>query len=321
VVITDQLDVNLDWTTFSWTGLGFGDQLVLVPPDTQHFQTNLPVSYLDFDFDVHVELSLRLALGQVYAVFQSIDPATSLPPLVDIGFLPPEDGTGRGCGHISYTIKAREGLATDTEIRNVALISFDSQPVIATNQKDPHDPTKGSDPTKECLNTIDATPPVSSVLELPSTSNDLFPVSWLGSDIGVGLATYDIYVSDNGGPWTLWLDNTTSTTAVFLGEGGHTYAFFSVARDGVGLVEPAPDLPDATTMILLPLRITDVQYSEGVQFTWASSPAATYTVWSRTNLVSGTWVLEDTLPSQGDLTTWQESVTSSAEKFFRIRTE
>ena len=37
-----------------------------------------------------------------------------------IGFLPPEDGTGRGLGYFSYTVMARAGLPTGTQFRNVA---------------------------------------------------------------------------------------------------------------------------------------------------------------------------------------------------------
>ena len=62
------------------------------------------------------------------------------------GFLPPEDGTGRGKGYIGYTVQPKAGLPTGTEIRNVALISFDGQTIIATNQIDPQDPAAGTDP-------------------------------------------------------------------------------------------------------------------------------------------------------------------------------
>ena len=65
------------------------------------------------------------------------------------GFLPPEDGTGRGQGYFSYTVDPRADLATGTEIRNVALIRFDFQEVIGTNQVDPHDPSQGTDPAKK----------------------------------------------------------------------------------------------------------------------------------------------------------------------------
>ena len=94
--------------------------------------------------------------GRIRAAFQSFDPATSLPPSLLSGFLPPEDGTGRGMGYFSYVVDARPDLPTGTEVRNIALITFDWGETIATNQVDPHDPSQGTDPRKEALVTIDA---------------------------------------------------------------------------------------------------------------------------------------------------------------------
>ena len=112
------------------------------------------MSFNGVDFEVQVEAGIHLSTGEVYANFYSLDPLSGLPPFVDIGFLPPENGTGRGQGYFTYIIKAKEGLSPGTKIRNVALITFDSQETIATNQVDPHDPSQGTDPSKECLNTI-----------------------------------------------------------------------------------------------------------------------------------------------------------------------
>ena len=53
---------------------------------------------------------------------------------MDIGFLPPEDGTGRGNGYFAYLVKPKPGLPAGSEIRNVARITFDYQETIATNQ-------------------------------------------------------------------------------------------------------------------------------------------------------------------------------------------
>jgi len=249
VVITDQLGGNLDWSTFRLAEVGFGDQLIVVPPHTQHFETNVPVSYLGTNFEVQVEAGINLNSGQVYAVFRSIDPATSLPPPVNIGFLPPEDGTGRGRGHIAYTINARTNLPSGTEIRNVAYISFDLQPAIGTNWRTPHDPTV--DPTKECLNTIDAGPPTSSVSALPPESTSPFMVSWSGTDAGAGIAGYNIYVSTNGGSsWALLLENATDTSTQFAGQIGCTYGFRSVARDNAGNVEEDGGVVEASTTVV-----------------------------------------------------------------------
>ena len=107
VVITDQLSPNLDWSTFELTEVGFGDTFISVPADSQHFQTTVPMTYNGQTFEVQIEAGLDPGTGQVTAHFQSIDPATSLPPDVLTGFLPPEDGTGRGQGYFSYTVSPR----------------------------------------------------------------------------------------------------------------------------------------------------------------------------------------------------------------------
>src|SRR5262249_21393953 len=156
-----------------------------------------------------------------------------------------------GQGFVSYYIRPRAGLATGTEIRGVASIVFDANPAITTNQVDSHDPSKGIDPNKEALVTIDAGPPSSSVSALPATSPPTFTVTWSGDDAagGSGIDSYDVFVSDNDGPYTPWQHDVTETTAVFGGIADHTYRFYSVARDHVGHVETAPDSADAMTHV------------------------------------------------------------------------
>ena len=97
---------------------------------------------------------------------------------------------------------------------------------------------------------IDQTLPTSAVAPLPTMAADTtFTVRWSGSDDadGSGLLDYTIYVSDNGGAYAAWLTNTTLTEADYIGESGHSYAFYSVARDNTGNVEAAPAVPDAVT--------------------------------------------------------------------------
>jgi RHS repeat-associated protein len=278
VIVTNQLDPNLDWTTFQFTQVGFGDTLLTIPAGLQHYQTTVPLTENGESFDVEIELSLNPATGLVTATFQSINPNTFLPPDVLTGFLPPEDGTGRGKGYFSYTILPKAGLATGTQIRNVALVTFDQNPSIATDQVNDNDPTLGIDPNKQDLITIDAGAPVSStVLPLPATSPPNFQVSATGQDDagGSGIANFDIYVSDNGGPFVLWLSHMTGQ-ATYHGTAGHTYGFFSVAYDNVGNRQAQPpDQAEATTqvfsMVATPLALTPV---EGQPFT---TTVATFT--------------------------------------------
>jgi len=107
--------------------------------------------------------------------------------------------------------------------------------------------------TRSIYVNIDTLTPESSVNPLPDMIEDTteFTVSWDGSDTpgGSELASYDIYVSTDNDPYELWLEVTTDTTAIFTGERGHTYSFYSKARDNAGNVEAAPSEPDAMTEI------------------------------------------------------------------------
>ena len=154
VTVKNPLAAGLDWSTFQLTEIAFGDHFVSVPAGTQHFTRTEKMTYNNVTFDVQIEAGLRLTTGDVYANFQSIDPATGLPPAVEIGFLPPENGTGRGQGHVSYTVRQKAGLTTGSEVRNIATIVFDGQTPITTDQIDPHDATKGVDPAKQALVTV-----------------------------------------------------------------------------------------------------------------------------------------------------------------------
>ena len=93
--------------------------------------------------------------------------------------------------------------------------------------------------------------PTSSVAPLPAATNSAsFPVSWSGSDpSGSGIASFDVFVSDNGGPFTAFQTGTTATSATFTGQDGHTYGFYSVATDNAGKVQPTPAGAQATTLV------------------------------------------------------------------------
>jgi hypothetical protein len=96
----------------------------------------------------------------------------------------------------------------------------------------------------------DVTAPTSSVAALPATSPLGFTVQWSGDDgtNGSGVAFFDVFVSVNGTGFTNWLANTTAGGAVFLGEPGKTYAFFTRATDAAGNREAAPATADAQTV-------------------------------------------------------------------------
>ena len=269
VTVTNQLPSTVDWATFQLTEVGWGDTILKVPASSQHFQKTVSMTYNGKTFDVLVEVGIHTSTGIVYAVFQSLDPTTQLPPDVLTGFLPPEPahlndpvadlsvpGRGRGQGHISYTVNAKSNLPSGTAIRNVAVITFDQNNSIATNQLSETDPSAGTDANKEALVTLDAGTPTGTVAALPATTTTAtFNVHWSGSDDsgGSGVGSYDIYVSDNNSAYTPFLTNTTLTTSAFNGADGHTYRFYAIARDNVGQYDTGAQTAEATTTIQLPI--------------------------------------------------------------------
>jgi hypothetical protein len=88
--------------------------------------------------------------------------------------------------------------------------------------------------------------PTSAIVNLPAQTNGpSFTVGWSGSDPSASIASYDVYVSDNGGPFTAFQTGTSANSATFNGTIGHSYGFFSIATDTAGNTEPMKTAPDA----------------------------------------------------------------------------
>ncbi len=98
----------------------------------------------------------------------------------------------------------------------------------------------------------DVTAPMSQVAALAATTaSATFNVSWAGKDEagGSGVASYDVYVSDNGAAFTQFVTKSTATSAAFTGLNGHRYGFFSIATDTAGNKQAAPAKAQATTQL------------------------------------------------------------------------
>ncbi len=238
VFVTHRLDADLDLATFQLGDLGFADIAIEVPDGLQSFVTSVDTENTNgTPLRVDITAELNIETRTVSWTFLSIDPNTGLfPEGVFDGFLPPNLDPGEGEGFVSYTIRALSDRATNTTIDQQASIVFDTNDPIVTNVY---------------TNTIDRDAPSSSVNPLPTTTTDTtFTVSWAGTDLGSGILHYDVFVAVDDGAFTQWLDNTTTTSADFQGEIGHTYAFFSVASDAVGWTQPTPGEAQALTEIV-----------------------------------------------------------------------
>ena len=96
--------------------------------------------------------------------------------------------------------------------------------------------------TPAWINTLDGTPPNSHILAIPTTeTSPNFTVSWVGTDVGSGIQDYTVYVSDNGGAFYCVSGQVRLRARLRLrAQVGHTYGFYSIARDLVGNVESKP---------------------------------------------------------------------------------
>jgi hypothetical protein len=236
VSIIDQLDDNLDLRKFRVGEIAFGDTVITVPESQSFYHTTVS---LDSGLALEIDAGVNVTNGEAHWYFKTIDPATGEIPLDPLaGFLPPDDETGRGKGYVKFTIKSNPWIESNSTISNSATIIFDDNEPIDTN-------TVG--------NTVENIPPSSAVDPLPEQTNSTsFNVSWAASDDagGSGVAGITIYVSEDGGPFDVWLSNVMYTYATFNGQEGHTYRFYSLAKDNVGNIEEPPAAPDATISII-----------------------------------------------------------------------
>jgi hypothetical protein len=231
VVVTDRLHPGLDENTFELGEIAFNGVTVWPGPGLSIFEGQANVS--TDPNPVRIQARLNPETRTATWTLQSVDVVTGdYPEDPWSGFLPPNTTNHIGEGYVSFSILPKAGTG-DTLITNQGVIVFGVNPAIAT---------------PVVSNMVDRVTPSSSVNALPALSpTTSFTVSWSGSDSGAGISDFDVFVSINHGPWAPWLANTTLGSAVFNGQLKTTYSFYSIARDAVGHVEPAPETADATT--------------------------------------------------------------------------
>ena len=130
----------------------------------------------------------------------------------------------------------KESLPAGVQIRNEASIVFDTNAPILT---------------PEWLNTIDNTKPTSQQCfrflqprTRPRSRSD-GAVQTLVPAFRISTFTF----RTTADPSPFHLPNRTATSATFTGQPGHTYSFYSIARDLTGNVETAKTVAEATTRV------------------------------------------------------------------------
>lgn len=299
VTITQTLDADLDWTTFRLGELGFGEVIVDVPADTAFFQTRYDATETLGVF-VDIEAGINAATGEIFWQFVAIDPETGdLPENPFVGFLPPNVNGPESEGFVTYTVRPKTTVATGDRVDAIASIVFDVNEAILT---------------PPIFHTFDVGPPASNVLALPAlTSAASFQVHWSGEDDAgdSGVARYDVYVSINGGAYAPWIVGSSETGAIYVGEFGRTYRFYSVATDNVGHIEAPPAVADAQTQVVAPPQGDVTADFDGD----GDSDGADFLIWQRNIGRSGADVTKANGDADGDqkidgrdLTIWKNAM-------------
>lgn len=237
VTVTQTLDADLDLDTFEIGSFGFGQYRVDVPAGRDNFSARIDATATT-DLLVDVTAALNRTTRVFSITYTSIDPVT-LDVTADTlgGFLPPNTAADDGQGFVSYTVRPKDGLPTGTQITgNFARIVFDTNDPIDTNTT---------------LNTLDAGRPTGGAAPLPTVSlSPNVQLTWAGTDDvgGSGIGSWDVFVSDNGGGFVQWQNDTTAAGGTYPGVVGHTYAFYAVPTDNAGNAADAGPVAQATTV-------------------------------------------------------------------------
>ena len=226
--IVTQLDSNFDPRSFRLGDLQIGNIQVHVPTGVGSFQS-------DFDFTQSKGYILRASAGidlssnTLTWLLQAIDPLTG-EVIQDPtkGLLPPDDSQGDGRGFVSYTATPKAGLPTGTQ--------FSAQARVLFNTTAPLD-------TQQLTFTLDSVAPVTTLTAKPLVQGGSdYQVQWSSQDDsgGSGVKDVTVYVSADGGGYSVWLKQTTDTSGIYNGQAGHTYKFLALATDNAGNVEQPP---------------------------------------------------------------------------------
>ena len=254
VFVYDTLDRNVyDLKSFELEAFSYGDTTIVLPKGLNEFSLDID-SKATKGYILRLYARLDTITGVAYWRFLTLDPTTmDLSEDPDMGFLPPNVTSPEGEGFVSFYIRAKENIQTGTELKNKATIIFDVNAPIVTN---------------EFVNTIDDTNPQGTITELAQITDSTVRVHWTGLDDHSGAKLYSIYVSENGNPFKLWLDEVNVADSLFKGQMGNTYAFKMLVVDSS---DNRKSLPDNAEMQLKLIDVHD-QTFRGKQNTITASP-------------------------------------------------
>lgn len=248
-IVTIELPIDEHMNPFSFRlgEFGFGDFRYSVPNNTSYYSETITNTVDSLGVIVDVTAGIDVVNNKAFWIFESKDPLTGLPPDdALLGFLPVNDTTvtiytdtvtQRGEGFVNFSIEPLSTAMTGDTVQAQAAIVFDINAPIITNL---------------WTNILDAFAPTSIMNSLPVyTPETTVELSWSDQDDpgGVGVANYDLFVSQNGEPFYLLAAELMTTTYSFTGEEGSTYSFYTRATDHVGNEEQPKSAGEASIQL------------------------------------------------------------------------
>jgi RHS repeat-associated protein len=151
VRITEQLDPDLDLTTFQLGNFSFDGVVVTVPAGRTFYSERLDLR-TTYGLYLDISANLDFETGIVTWVFASVDPVTGSTPRDPLtGFLPPNVTSPIGEGYVTYTIRPQSSSGIGTPISAEARIVFDTNdPIDTPHVRNPVGPI--ADCTGDCNN-------------------------------------------------------------------------------------------------------------------------------------------------------------------------
>ena len=141
LIVVDYLDAGLDWTTARFKEMAYGGRIITPAAGSQSFairdtppaDSPALTGIAAAQMVVNASGSINPQMGRIEWRLSAMDTNTSFFPLDALtGFLPPEDGTGRGQGYVKLAVRPKNNLPSGTAITNTATIVFDGNDPIAT---------------------------------------------------------------------------------------------------------------------------------------------------------------------------------------------
>lgn len=243
ITVKTTLPEEMDWNTFQVDQIALGQDVYTLSDESRIDENTWLVNQASTGEQVKIRYDFDAQTGEATWYLRSYvrDTFDNFPEDAYDGILPPNDDNHSGEGYISYRVRYDSDLVTGDVVSTSATIIFDHNEAIETNV---------------WHNTIDVDVPVSEMSTEYVMGNGNVTLNWTGSDIGSGIAGYNLYVSVNGGNFTLVNSYLTGTSYTYDFEETGSHSFKVISIDGAGNVEDKVQSEITVTCDSLPSLLT-----------------------------------------------------------------